>query len=236
MDTDPPPPPTPPSSPEAPTPRPPDTPAAQATPASGVTIAVTVAAGLQLLGVVAVVVLRLLDADPGDSLPGVVAMAAVYGLPGVLALLGLRRRWPLLLAAGIASLVLAVLPVSVHTFVFAPAGVVHLVACALWKAPPHGTGRTATVAAVVPTLLVAAFVALLWHEDPICWERHADGSVVVHRDVESVTSGSGSSEADSEVVESGCSSDTVVWWEAATSLALAGVALGVGVGLSRPDR
>ena len=196
---------------------------------------VVVGAVLQLAGVTAVLVLRMVDGDPGDTWAGAIAMATVYGLPGVLALLGLRRRWPLLLAAGVASLVLAVLPFSLHSFVFVPVGVAYLVAYGLSRAPRAGTGRTAAAAAVVPTLLVAAFVALVWHEDPLCYERHSDGTVVVHRDAESLPSGTETADPDSDVVERGCTGDSVVWREAATSLALAAAALGVGIGLGRSE-
>lgn len=205
-------------------------------PRSWITGMVVAGAVLQLAGVGAVLVLRLVNGDAVDSGLGIVAMAAVYGLPGVFALLGLRRRWPLLLAAGIASLVLAVVPFSLHSFVFGPVGVAYLVACGLWPGPRPGPGRTAAVAAVVPALLLVAFVALLWHDDPMCYERHTDGTVVVHRDAESLTSGTETIESDSDVVERGCSSDSIVWWEAATSLALAAAALGVGVGLTRSRR
>lgn len=210
--------------------------AVEETPRSWITGMVVAGAVLQLAGVGAVLVLRVVGGDAVDGGLGGAAMATVFGLPGVMALLGLRRRWPLLLAAGIASLALAVVPFSLHSLVFGPVGVAYLVACGLWRGPRPGPARTAAVAAVVPALLLVAFGALLWHEDPMCYERHTDGSVVVHRDAESVTSGTQTVEADSDVVERGCSSDSVVWWEAATSLALAAAALGIGVALTAGRR
>lgn len=90
---------------------------------------------------------------------------------------------------------------------------------------------------IVPLLLLFAFVALLWHEDPICYARHASGEVTIDRDPGSITSGTETIEPRSGIVERGCSSDTVVWWEAATSLALSGGSLAAATYLTRrtPD-
>lgn len=207
--------------------------AGEETPRSWVVGTVVAGAALQLGAVVAVLVLRALDGGAVDGGFGGLALGTVYGMPGVLALLGLRRRWPLLLAAGIASLVLAVVPFSLHSFVFGPVGVAYLVACGSWRAPRPSPGRAVAVVVAVPALLLTAFVALLWHEDPLCYERDADGTVTVDRDPASVTSGTQTIDPGSGIVEAGCSSDSVVWWEAATSVALAAAALGVGVGLTR---
>lgn len=200
------------------------------------TTAVTIGAVVQLGSVLAVLALGFLAGDAvGDRL-GAVPLAAVYGLPAVLAALALRRRPALLLAAGIASLVLAVFPFSLHSFVFGPIALVYLVAYARWPKTDHAGKRTATVAMVVPLLLVMAFVALIWHEDPICYTKTASGEVTIDRDPGTVTSGSQTIEADSDIVETGCSSDTVVWWEALSSLALSGAALAVGLYLTAPNR
>jgi hypothetical protein len=188
---------------------------------------------VQLGGVVTVLVLRLLADDVvGDRL-GVLPLAAVYGLPAVLAATAFRRRPALLLAAGIASLVLAVFPFSLHSFVFGPVGLVYLITYPSWPRPRQGN-RAAAVVVVVPVLLVLAFVALIWHDDPICYSRDVSGDVTIDRDPGPVTSGSQTIEADSDVVETGCSSDTVVWWEALTSLALSSAALAAAVSLTAP--
>lgn len=196
--------------------------------------AVATSAALQLGSVTVVVALRLLADDAvGDRL-GVLPLGAVYGLPAVLAGLSFRRRPRLLLAAGVASLVLAVFPFSLHSFVFGPVGLVYLVVQPRWPTPPHGGQRAAAVAVVVPVLLLLAFIAFLWHEDPICYARHDTGEVTIDRDPGQVTSGSMTIEPGSGIVERGCSGDTVVWWEAASSLALSGGALAAAIYLTRP--
>lgn len=196
--------------------------------------AVATSAALQLGSVTVVVILRLLADDTvGDRL-GVLPLGAVYGLPAVLAALSFRRRPRLLLAAGVASLVLAVFPFSLHSFVFGPVGLVYLVVQSRWPTPPQDGHRAAAVAVVVPLLLLLAFIALLWHEDPLCYARHDTGEVTIDRDPGQVMSGSQIIEPGSGIVERGCSSDTVVWWEAASSLALSGGALAAAIYLTRP--
>lgn len=86
--------------------------------------------------------------------------------------------------------------------------------------------RRSPVAAalIVPALLVAAFATLVVHPDPLCYARDSSGDVTVERPVEGVMQDSQTIEPESDVVERGCTSDTVVWWEAAGSLALSGAA------------
>lgn len=180
---------------------------------------------VQLGAVVVVLVLGALsDGSVGDRL-GAAPLAAVYGLPAVLALLGLRGRGPLLLPAGVASLVLAVFPFSLHSFVFGPIGIIYLIAYARWPTHQHAGSRSAVAALVVPLLLVGAFGALIVHDDPICYSKDASGQVTIENDPGEVMSGTQTVEPGSDVVERGCSSDRVVWWEAAVSLALTVVAL-----------
>lgn len=203
-------------------------------PGSVARAAVATGAAVQLGAIVVVLIMGVVgDGAVGDRL-GVVPLAAVYGLPGVLALLALRRRGPLLLAAGVASLVLAVVPFSLHSFVFGPVGLVYLVAYVRWPAPRH-SGRSAAAAVAVPVLLIAAFLSLVWHEDPICYAKDASGEVTIDRNPDDVMSGTQTIEAGSDIVERGCSSDTVVWWEAIMSLALSGVALGAAIHLVEPS-
>ncbi|MQB01921.1 MAG: hypothetical protein GEU78_16885 [Actinobacteria bacterium] len=198
-------------------------------------IAVATSAVVQFGVVVAVLVLRLLaDGAVGDRL-GALPLAAIYGVPAMLAALAFRRRPPLLLAAGIASLVLAIFPFSLHSFVFGPVGLIYLIAYPSWSTPQHGN-RAAAVAVIVPLLLLLAFVALIWHDDPTCYSRNASGDVTIDRDPGPITSGSQTIEADSDIVETGCSSDTVVWWEALTSLTLTGGALAAATYLTGPSQ
>lgn len=197
--------------------------------------AVATSAAVQLGAVVVVLLLGVVlgDGTVGDRLRAV-PLAAVYGLPGVLALLALRRRPPLLLAAGTTTLVLAVFPFSLHSFVFGPVGLVYLIAYTRWPAPQRAK-QSAAAGAVVPLLLLAGFVALVWHEDPTCYTKHRSGEITLDRDPGSTMSGAKTIEAGAGIVEQGCSSDSVVWWEAMTSLALSGAALAAALYLSDPS-
>lgn len=191
--------------------------------------AVSTCAVVQLGAVVAVLALGALsDGSVGDRL-GAAPLAAVYGLPAVLALLALRERGPLLLPAGVASVVLAVFPFSLHSFVFGPIGIIYLLAYARWPTHQHAGSRSAVAALVAPLLLVGAFVALIVHDDPICYSRDAAGEVTIERNPGEVMSGTQTIEPGSDVVERGCSSDRVVWWEATVSLALTVAALAAAV-------
>jgi hypothetical protein len=60
--------------------------------------------------------------------------------------------------------------------------------------------------------------------------------VVIDRNPpEEALSGATILEPDSEVVARGCTSDTVVWWEALASLGLSGTALTTSTALIRPS-
>jgi hypothetical protein len=197
---------------------------------------VATVAAVHLGGILVVLALRFLSEGAVGGRLGVLPVAAVYGLPALLAALAFRQRPPLLLAAGVASLVLAVFPFSLHSFVYGPVGLIYIIGYARWPTPHHDAKRSAAAAALVSLLLVAAVVALIWHEDPICYSKDTSGEVTVDRDPDPVTSGSQTIEADSGIVETGCSSDTVVWWEALTSLALTGGALAAAIQLTRRPR
>lgn len=175
------------------------------------------------------------DGAAGDRFGGL-ALAIVYALPAVLALLALRDRRPLLLPAGIGSLVLAVVPFSLHSFLWGPVGIIYLVTYAMWPSHQHAGSRSVAAAVIAPFLLLAAFFALILHDDPICYTRYQSGEVTVDHDPEQVMSGSQTIEAGSDVEERGCSSDTVVWWEAAVSVAFSGTALAAGLLLVQPAR
>ena len=173
------------------------------------------------------------DRPPRSSSAQGDPISAVYGLPAVLAVLAVRGRGSLLLAAGTTSLVLAVLPFSLHSFLFGPIGVTYLLVYARWSTRQRDGSRSAAVGVGVPLLLVAAFLVLVVHDDPICYTRHASGEVTIDRDPDQVTSEALTIEAGSDVVERGCFGDTVVWWEAAASLALSASALTTAMLLSR---
>lgn len=180
--------------------------------------ATLVAAGVQAMAVLAVVgvgvVSEGLQLDPWRP----VALVVLYLVPAVLAALALRARPALLLAAATSSVVLAVVGFSLHSFVFLPVALVYVVAHARGE---HRSGRVGLVPVLLsPFLVLAALAVLFVHEDPACSTRHASGDVAVDRTPGDVTTGSQSVAAGSDVVEGGCTSDTVVWWEAAGSVAL----------------
>ncbi|WP_153393943.1 hypothetical protein [Ornithinicoccus halotolerans] len=164
---------------------------------------------------------------------GPVALGALYASPALLALLALRARRRLLLAAAVSSLVLAVVPFSVHSFVLGPAGLTYAGLYARMSSRQRDPVPLLTVVAC-PLLQVAALVALLQHEDPACYTEHQDGEVTIDRSPAGSTTDSRTAGPDTVVVAQGCTSDTVVWWEAAAGLGLTSAA--VALGLLPPPR
>lgn len=194
--------------------------------------ATLVAAGVQAAAVVAVVGVGVgpegLQLDPWRP----VAITVLYLVPAVLAVLALRARPSLLLAAAATSVALALAGFSVHSFVFLPVAIVYVVA---YSRGEQRRGRTRLVPVLLcPLLGVAALAVLFLHEDPACYARQASGDVAIDRSPGDVMTGSLSIAAGSDVVERGCTSDTVVGWEAAGSVALSGLAVVTGLGLAPP--
>ena len=195
--------------------------------------ATLVAAGVQAAGALMIVgvgsMSEGLELDPWRPL----AIAALYLMPAVLAVLALRARPSLLLAAATSSVVLAVTGFSVHSFIFLPVAIVYVVAYS--RAEPHAGSARLVPVVLCPLLAVAALAVLFLHEDPACYTRHASGTMTIDRSPGDVTSGSESIAADSDVVETGCTGDTVTAGEAAASVALSGLAVAAGLG-SAPMR
>lgn len=192
-----------------------------------------VAAGVQAAAVVAVVLAgassQPVQLDPWRP----VASVVLYLVPPVLAVLGVRGRPWLLLPAAATSVVLAVIGFSLHSLVFLPVAAVYVVA-------DRRIGQRPTTVRVAPLLLCPALVLVgalavqFLHDDPACWTRDGSGEVIVDRNPGDITSGSRSIGADSDVVASGCTSDTVVAWEVAGGVALSGLAIATGLGSGRP--
>jgi len=131
------------------------------------------ALGLLLAGTAAVV-LRM-DEAPPERRWGAVSFPLAWATPALLALLA-RRRPVLLVPAALLATVLAFSSLS-------GAALLLLVPAGLWVAAAGGgrprwpgPARTAVVLAL-PLGGLAAFAALLVHEDPVCWDvvRSADG-------------------------------------------------------------
>lgn len=189
-----------------------------------------IAAGVQAAGALVIVgvgsMSQGLQLDPWRPL----AIAALYLMPAVLAALSLRARPSLLLAAATTSGVLAVAGFSLHSVVFLPVAAVYVLAYTR-VGPSHGSAHLVPVV-LCPVLAMAAFAMLFVHADPACYTRHASGTVTFDRSPGDVTHGSGSVAAGSDVVESGCTGDTVTAAEATASVALSGLALAAGLGFA----
>jgi hypothetical protein len=192
---------------------------------------VRAAAGVQLAVVLSAFVAGMVLNGDGIDPFRPVAIAVIYASPAWLAFLSLRGRPWLLLAASLAALLLAIIPFSPHSFLLGPAGIVYAVLVAHMPSVRHGAGPV--LAVVLCALLpLAALFALVAHEDPVCYSKTGSGRIVTERATGDVRSGVGTIGPDSDVVERGCTGDTVTWWEAAASLSitasagLAGVLLG----------
>lgn len=157
-----------------------------------------------------------------------IPIAGLYAAPAVLAIAGLRGRVPLLLAAAIAAGLLAIFPFSLHSFVLAPVALVYATAYAPLSRSVEPRG-TAVAVVACPILLVAALVVLVIEEHPVCYERLRTGEVTFDRSPGAAASGSAVIGGDSDVVSRGCTSDTVVWWEALASLTLTSAAIATGL-------
>lgn len=185
-----------------------------------------VGAGLHLAAVSALVLMGVTRG--GYAVPDVLATvsrAALYAVPGVLAWKASEADRSPALAAGVASLVLAVVPFSGHSFVLGPLALLYLgVAVA---GPLPATGRDALRGVAVAALLVGALFTTVLGQHPVCVQIQADGTVVREP---GPSGNSGSQVVDLAAGERGgaCTSDTVVWWEATLALGLSAAALVAG--------
>ncbi|MFN8233474.1 MAG: hypothetical protein U0V56_08405 [Actinomycetota bacterium] len=162
---------------------------------------------------------------------GNVAFALVFALPGLLGLIGLRRRPALLIAAGLLDLALAfVTLMSLVGVAFIVPAVLFLIAD---RVPP-GPLRTAAAVIVCVALGSAAFLALFVREDPACWARTSEGVYVVPDPGSYVRGSSISTPGGPGITESGCTSDTISPLEALLAAALVGLTLGAGWGIAKP--
>lgn len=196
--------------------------------------AVLASAGVQILAIAALVTLGIASDGPIVDRLRPVPIAVVYALPGVLAVLAARGRGPLLLAAGLSALVLAVFPFSVHSFVLGPVGIIYLVGHGRLSDTTSDGTRSAVTALGCVALTLAAFVVLFLHDDPVCYTTRTSGEVTIDRDPDDISSQH--IPADSNITESGCTSDTIVSWEAAASLTLSSSAIALGAALTPRTR
>lgn len=165
------------------------------------------------------------DGHAVDDVLATVSRAALYAVPGVLAWTASEADRAPALAAGMASLVLAIVPFSGHSFVLGPLALLYLGVAV--SGPLPATGRATAQAVAVAALLLGALFTTLIARHPVCVQIHADGTVVREP---SPSGNSGSQVVDLAAGERGgaCTSDTVVWWEATLALGLSAAALATG--------
>jgi len=197
-----------------------------------------VAIGVSFALAVGVGVLRTANTEPAlrsAEAAGNLAFALVFALPGLLGLIGLRRRPALLIAAGLLDLALAF--VTLMSLV----GVAFIVPCVLFliasgRAPSASPGPLRTAAAVIVCVALgsAAFLALFMREDPACWARTSEGVHVVPDPERYVRGSSIVTPGGPGITESGCTSDTISPLEALLATVLVGLTLGSGWVIARP--
>lgn len=160
------------------------------------------------------------------------ALLYAYSAPALLAFLGLRDRPPLLLAAALLGLPLAL------TAALAPillvASLAYLLAYAHLRAREGRTRVPAPFAALAVAVLgCAGFFALFAHEDRSCWEYEVRRSgAAVYRTVPPGQAGGGRVGTDVLEAGGGCE-DRIVALESLASLSLTALALVAGAFLGR---
>ncbi len=167
-------------------------------------------------------------------------MALVFALPALLGLLALRGRPAALLAAGLLSLVLSVIAVSVVALALLLPAVLYLGGSARSAARAgRGPARFGLIASVV-LAGVAAFAVLLWPpQASYSWSLTADGGVRTTR-VQRCSGGTeqrieppGRGPGGATTVEQGCSDGVIPPGHAGVSVVVAAVALAAGLRLPR---
>lgn len=171
-------------------------------------ISATVAAVLVVVAGAALVPIRLIAGDPNspDGVFSSVALAAPFVAAGLVALIGEWRRKPIYsVAAGV-----ALLPMSIVSFILIPLLIpaMVLIAVSVPRAS-RSSNLDIGVSVVIVVGLVAAFVALLVHEDPVSWQTPTGG---------------------------GSSSDIITTAEARLSLAIVGLVLAIVAVFRRPPQ
>ena len=190
---------------------------------------------------VAVGILRTVNAEPVEwaaEVAGNVAFAVVFAAPALLALLGLRGRPSLLVAAGALDLGLAFVTLISLGLVFVPPGVMFFVAARQMRGA--GVGLLRSIAAVLVAIIVGAvaFFALFAREDPICWARNPTTGESFRLDPDRFVHGSSismdSRDLPSGATESGCTTDSISTAEAIAGISVVAAMLGAVWVLSKP--
>jgi hypothetical protein len=191
---------------------------------------------------VAVGILRTVNAEPVEraaEVVGNIAFSVVFAAPAMLALLGLRDRSSLLVAAGGLDLGLAFVTLSsLIGLVFVAPGVMFFVAARQMRGA--GESRSRSMAAVLVAVLLGgvAFFALFARDDPVCWARNPTTGQSFRLNPDRFVHGASISMDSRDLppgaTESGCSSDSISTGEAIAGIAVVAAMLGAGWMLSRP--
>lgn len=191
---------------------------------------------------VAVGILRSVNAAPVEraaEVAGNVAFSVVFAAPGILALLGLRHRSSLLVAAGALDLGLAFITLmSLVGFAFVAPGVMFFVAARQRRGAGGNWSRSMAAVLVAILLGGVAFFALFAREDPVCWARDPTTGRSFRLNPDRFVH-DGSVSMDSRdlppgATETGCSSDLISTGEAIGGMAVVATMLGAVWMLSKP--
>jgi hypothetical protein len=190
----------------------------------------------------AVGILRTVNAEPaerGAEVVGNVAFAIVFAAPALLALLGLRDRPSLLIAAGALDLGLAFLTlISFIGLVFVPPAVMFFIAAGRMRRGATGVTRSIAAVIVAVALGAVAFFSLFAREDPVCWARNPATGESFRLDADQFVHGApismDSRDLPPSATEAGCSSDSISTAEAFAGTAVLATMLGAVWVLSRP--
>ena len=202
-----------------------------------------VAIAVSLALAVAVGILRTFNAEPVEraaEVRGNIVLAMVFAVPAALALLGLRGRASLFVAAGILDLVFGFLTlISLIGLVFVVPGTLFFVAAGrVGDAGARPWRSTASVLLAV-VLGTGAFFALFTREDPVCWATNRATGESVRLDADRFVHGStvsmGGHELPPGTTESGCTSDTISNVEALLATVIVAAMLGAVWVVSRGD-
>jgi hypothetical protein len=188
-------------------------------------------------------ILRIANAEPVEratEIAGNVAFAGVFAAPALLALLGLRDRPSLLVAAGALDLALALVTlISLIGLVFVAPGVMFFVAAGQMPGARGSTWRSIAPVLLAVLLGTGAFFALFAREDPVCWARNPTTGESFRLNPDRFVYG-GSISMDSRdlppgATESGCSSDSISTVEAIAGIAVVAAMLGSVWMISKPS-
>lgn len=192
---------------------------------------------------VALGILRTVNAEPierASEVAGNVMLGVVFATPALLALLGVRGRPSLLVAAGALDLVLAVVTfISLIGFVFVAPAVMFFVAAARMRGE-RARPITSVAAMLIAVLLsTAAFFVLFAHDDPVCWATNPATGEWFRLDADRFVKGStitmDSRDLPLGATESGCTSDTISTGEAGGSGAIVAMMIWVAWALAGPS-